>query len=112
MADHFVEVVGLRVSALEARVAAEAESVTQHFAELKDFVSFTVTSQLAHLRTDVRRDLRRVEQRLDRRIDAVERKVDALAERLDAFERKMDAHHAAMKLILSEILDRLPARGR
>jgi hypothetical protein len=60
------EVIGLRVSALEVRVAAEAASVTLHFAELKDFVSFTVTSQLTQLRTDVRRDLRRVEQRLDK----------------------------------------------
>ena len=29
---------------------------------------------------------------------------------MDRLERKMDAHHDAMKLTLTEILDRLPAR--
>jgi chromosome segregation ATPase len=192
VADDFQENLGPRVSALETRFAAEAEAVTQHFTELKDFISFTVTSQIA----DVRQDLRRVEQRLDGRIDRLERqigglttrfdglegKVEGLTERFDRLERKVeghdlrfdaierrldghdlrfdaierrldghdlrfdaidrrldghdlrfdaidrrldghdqrfdaldlktDAHHAAVKLILSEILDRLPAHGR
>ena len=52
----------------------------------------TVTRQI----TELRSDLRRVEERLDGRIDGL--------------ERKMDAHHDAVKLILADILDRLPAR--
>ena len=91
MADHFEETIGLRVSTLEvqqAALAAEAESVKQHFAELREFITFTVTTQVAPVKADLRR----------------------LEQRFEALEQKMDAHHDAMKLILAEILDRLPAR--
>jgi chromosome segregation ATPase len=116
VADHFEEVIGLRVAALEARVAAEAESVKQHFAELQSFITFTVTTQVTQLKVEFKSDLRRVEQRLDGRIDGLERRFDGLEQRFDGLEqrfdrldRKMDAHHDAMKLILGDILSRLPA---
>ena len=90
MADHFEEIIGLRVSELEAQVAAEAKSVKEHFAELREFITFTVTTQVTQLKVELKRDLGRVE------------------ERLDGLERKVDAHHDAIKLILADILDRLP----
>ena len=92
MADHFEEVIGLRVAALEARVAAEAESVKEHFAELQNFITFSLTRQVGQLRTELKQDFRSVEQRIE------------------SLERKVDAHHDAIKLILFDILDRLPAR--
>ena len=91
VADHFEETIGLRVAALEAQqaaLAAEAESVKQHFAELREFITFTVTTQLAPVKVDLRR----------------------LEQRFEALEQKMDAHHDAMKVILSDILSRLPAK--
>ena len=96
MADHFEEVIGLRVAALEARVAAEAESVKEHFAELQTFITFSLTRQSAELRTEFRRDLRRM--------DRPTRK------RLEDFNRKVDGHHEATRLILADILERLPAK--
>src|SRR5262245_5515454 len=53
VADHFEEVIGLRVSELEGRVAAEAQSVKEHFAELQSFVTFSLTRQTAELRTEL-----------------------------------------------------------
>ena len=113
MADHFEEVIGLRVAALEAGVAAEAESVKEHFAELKNFITFSVTRQITQLRTEFKRDIRRVEQRLggvEQRLGALEQRFDGLERRFEGLDRKFDAHHEAIKLILSDILDRLPAR--
>ena len=63
----------------------------EHFAELREFITFTVSTQVTQLRAELKHDLSRVEQRIDR------------------LERKMDAHHDAMKLILADILSRLPA---
>ena len=106
MADHFEEVIGLRVATLEARVAAEAESVKEHFAELQSFITFSLTRQTAELRTEFKRDIRRVEQRLG----GVDQRLGALEQRFDGLDRKFDAHHDAIKLILADILDRLPAK--
>jgi hypothetical protein len=92
MADDAGETIERRVAALETRVAAEAESVKEHFVELQNFISFTVTRQVDLLRTELKRDIRRVD------------------ERLESLERKMDAHHDATRLILADILDRLPPR--
>ena len=113
MADNFEEVIGSRVAALEARVPAEAESVKEHFAELKNFITFSVTRQITELRTEVKQDTRRVEQRIDRleeRFDRLERRFDGLEQRFESLDRKFDAHHDAMTLILGDILSRLPAR--
>ena len=112
MADHFEEVIGPRVAALEARVAAEAESVKEHFAELQNFITFSVVRQITQLKEEVGHDLRRVEQRLDRleqRFDGLEQRFDGLEHRFESLDRKFDAHHEAIKLILSDILARLPA---
>ena len=106
MADHFEEVIGLRVAALEARVAAEAESVKEHFAELQNFITFSLSRQTAELRSEFNLDIRRLEQRLG----GLEQRFDGLEQRFDGLERKFDAHHDAIKLILADILDRLPAR--
>ena len=103
MADHFEEIIGLRVAALEGGVAAEAESVKEHFVELQKFITFTVTTQVAQLKAGLARDIHGVEQRLGGRIDALE-------QRFDRLEHKVDAHHEAIKLVLADILDRLPAR--
>ena len=105
VADHFEEVIGLRVAALEARVAAEAESVKEHFAELQNFITFSLTRQITQLKEELSLDIRRVEQRLER----LEQRFDRLERRFDGLERKFDAHHEAIKLILSDILARLPA---
>jgi hypothetical protein len=104
VADHFEETIGLRVTALEA----EAQSVKAHVAELKEFITFSLTGQLGQLRTELKGDIRRVEQRLDgvdRRLDGVEQR---LGGRIDGLEQKIDAHHEAMRLILADIRDRLP----
>ena len=106
MADQFQEVIERRVAALEARVAAETESVKEHFAELRNFITFSVTRQIAELQVDVKRDIGRVDERLGR----FEQRFDGLEQRFDGLEGKFDAHHEATKLILVEILDRLPAR--
>lgn len=131
MADHFEEIIGLRVSELETQVAAEAKSVKEYFAELREFITFTVTTQVTQLKAEFRRDLDGVEQRLggridglerrldghDRRLDGIERRLDGhdqrfdgLEQRFDGLDRKVDANHEAIKLILSDILERLPAR--
>ena len=114
VADHFEETIGLRVAALEAQqavTATEAESVKQHFAELREFITFTVTTEVTQLREEFQRDLRRVEQRLnehDQRFDRLEHRIDGLEQRMDQLDRKMDAHHEAIKLLLGDILSRLP----
>ena len=82
-----------------------AESVKEHFAELQTFITFSLTRQTAELRAEFKRDIGRVEQRLD----GHDRRFGGLEERIDALERKMDAHHEAVKIILADILDRLPA---
>ena len=138
VADHFEEVIGLRVAALEARVAAEAESVKEHFAELQNFITFSLTRQITQLKEELSLDIRRVEQRLER----LEQRFDGLEQRFESssggstgssggstdsssgstgsstvagsssgsgLDRKFDAHHEAIKLILSDILARLPA---
>ena len=109
MADHFEEVIGLRVAALEAGVAAEADSVKEHFAELQKFITFTVTTQVTQLKVELQRDIHGVEQRLGGRIDALEGRLDGLEQRFDGLDRKVDVHHEAVKLMLTEILNRLPA---
>lgn len=96
MADHFEEVIGLRVAALEARAAAEADSVKEHFAELQKFITFTATTQVTQLKAE---------------IHGLQRRFDQLEQRSDRLERKLDGHHDAMRLILADILDRLPARN-
>lgn len=127
VADHFEEVIGLRVSALEVRVATEAEAVKEHFAELQSFITFSLARQSTELREEIRREIGRLDGRIDRleqrfdklelrfdvleqRFDRLELRVDRLEQRFDGLERKFDAHHEAIKLILGEILDRLPAR--
>jgi hypothetical protein len=107
VADHFEEIIGLRVAALEA----EAESVKEHFAELQKFITFTVTTQVTQLKAELARDIHGVEQRLGDRIGAVERRLDGHDQRFDRLERKMDAYHDATKLSLADILNRLPARN-
>ena len=92
MADQFEGVIERRVAALEGRVATEAESVKEHFVELQNFITFTVTNQITPLRVELKRDIGRVEERLER------------------LESKVDAHHEATKLILRDILDQLPPR--
>jgi chromosome segregation ATPase len=132
VADHFEETIGLRVTALEA----EAQSVKAHFAELKEFITFSLTRQLGQLRTELKEDIRRVDQRLDgldqrldgvdQRLDGVDQRLDGVDQRLDGIDRrlggmeqrlggridgleqKIDAHHEAMRLILADIRDRLP----
>ena len=110
VADHFEEVIGLRVAALEAGVAAEAESVKEHFAELQKFITFSLTRQTAELKVELERDIHGVEQRLGARIDTLERRFDGLEQRFDRLERKVDTYHDAIKRILADILDRLPAK--
>lgn len=96
----------------------------EHFAELREFITFTVTTQVTQLKAEFRGDLHGVEQRLgsridglerrldghDRRLDGIERRLDGHDQRFDRLERKMDAYHDAIKLSLADILDRLPAR--
>jgi chromosome segregation ATPase len=153
VADHFEEVIGIRVAALETRVAAEADAVQEHFAEQQRFIAFSLTRQSEQLiavldlrfgQHDVRMDgldrridgldlrvdglERRIEgldlrvgeldrrmERLDQRMDGLERRMDSLDQRMDRFEhrleqleRKVDIQFQAVKLLLSEILDRLP----
>jgi hypothetical protein len=60
--------------------------------ELQKFITFTVTTQVTQLKVELKSDIGRVELRLD------------------GLERKMDGHHEAMKLILGDILSRLPPR--
>jgi len=128
VADQFQEVIERRVAELEARVTAEAESVKEHFAELQSFITFSLTRQTAELRAEFKRDIQRVEQRLDGveqrlgnleqrfdalelRFDRLEQRFDGLEHRFDALDRKVDVHFEAIRLILGDILDRLPARN-
>jgi hypothetical protein len=94
---------GQRVAAVEARVVAEAESVKEHFAELQSFITFNLTRQSAELKAEFTRDSAELRTELKRDLSRVER-------RLESLERKVDTHHEATKLVLAEILDRLPAR--
>jgi predicted RNase H-like nuclease (RuvC/YqgF family) len=82
--DHSEELEG-RVSALEARVDAEEQSVKEHFAEMQRFITFSLTRQTNELRKEIGR---------------VERTVEAL-------DRKLDGH----RLILLDILSRLPLKS-
>ena len=84
--------------------------MTEHFAELKNFITFSVTRQITQLRTEFKRDIRSVEQRLGGVEQRLGGRIDSLERRFDGLDRKFDAHHEAIKLILSDILDRLPAR--
>jgi hypothetical protein len=86
VADHFEEVIGLRVSALEARAAAEAETVKEHFVELRNFITFSVTNQITELRAELKRDIARVEKRLD----GLEQRFDGLGQRFDGLEQRFD----------------------
>jgi chaperonin cofactor prefoldin len=130
VADHFEETIGLRVTALEA----EAQSVKEHFVELKEFITFSLTTQLGRLRTELKQDISGLDQRLgglerrfggldqriggleqrfgglDQRLGGLEQRFGGLEQRFDRLERKMDANHEATRLILADILDRLPPR--
>ena len=80
MAEHFEEVVGLRLSQLEARADAEETAVKAYF----------------HIKGWVQRELNEVRSELRQ-----------VHERLDAVEQKMDAHHEVTQGGLRDILARL-----
>ena len=90
MADHFEEVVNLRLSALEARVNEEASAVEQHFAEMRTFITKSLHTLAGQLRSEMS-DMG-----------------SGLRGELYRLEQKMDAHHEATHLILRDILRRLP----
>jgi hypothetical protein len=80
------------------------------------FITFSLARQRAELRTEFAGDFRRIDQRLDgveQRLGTVEQRLGTVEQRLghlEDFNRRVEAHHEATRLILSDILDRLPAR--
>lgn len=52
MADHFEEIVNLRLHALETRADDEAAAVKEHFDEQRRFITETLTTQLGKLGED------------------------------------------------------------
>ncbi len=57
MADHFAEVVGLRLSRLEARAEAEEQAVKAYFLEQQQFITFSLNRFGEILRSEWRADL-------------------------------------------------------
>ena len=53
MADHFEEIVDLRLRALESRVDDEAGAVKEHFLELRQFITESLAAQMAQLRGEM-----------------------------------------------------------
>ena len=92
VADQFEEAIGRRVTALEVQAAAEAKSVKEHFAELQEFITFTVTSQLAQLKVEFKHDLVGVEQRLGARIDGLDTQLADHDNRFHSLERRLADH--------------------
>ena len=57
MADHFEEVVNLRLHQLDERIDDEASAVKEHFQELKTFITEGFAKQSAELRAEFRAEL-------------------------------------------------------
>jgi DNA anti-recombination protein RmuC len=57
MADHFEEIVHLRLYALETRVDDEAQAVKEHFDEQRRFITESLVNLAARLRREFRTDL-------------------------------------------------------
>lgn len=134
MADHFEEVVHLRLSALEARVDAEAMAVREHFLEQQQFIAHSLNTWATTLRGEWRADLLAETDRLEQQLrsefhagfDRLEQKLrsefhagfDRLEQKLrlefdarfDGLDQKLDAHHDATRLLLGDILRRLPGQ--
>jgi hypothetical protein len=125
VADQFEEVIEGRVAALESQVAAESESVKEHFVEFQSFVTFSLTRQTAELtkelaqqavdlRTELTRQTGELRTELRHEIaelrGEVKRDISRIEQRLDGLDRKVVAQHEATRLILADILERLPAR--
>jgi predicted nuclease with TOPRIM domain len=131
MAEHFEEIVQLRVSALETRVDVETKAVQEHFQELMSVINDGVVESRAGF-LECRQEFRglkarmtalegrmdrleermdRLEERMDRlevRMDRLEVRMDRLEVRFDRWERKLDAHTEATAVAFREILRRLP----
>ena len=134
MADHFMEAVNLRFTAVDERIDTEIASMQQHFAEQRLFLAselaqverrlhetmqqgFTATFfKLGRLEErmdglEVRMD--GLEARMDRlegRMDGLEARMDRLEGRMDGLESKLDTHLAMALEILRDVQRRLPPR--
>jgi hypothetical protein len=96
MADR-LEDVEARVSAPEARADAEMTAVQDRFAELRQFITFSLHKLATRLRAERREDLLQIERRFD-----------GMARRFDRIDVQTDAQFAATQTALQEILSRLP----
>lgn len=135
MAEHFEEVVNLRLRALETRVNEEVGAVEKHFAELRVFITESLNTQLAQLRAGLRSEfyseigglrsefhseIGGLRSEIRSELGRVRADVGRIEQRLGNFqettrlefgrlEQRMDAHHQATHLVLQDILRRLPA---
>ena len=111
MAEHFEEIVQLRVSALETRVDVETKAVQEHFQELMSVINDGVVESRQEFRL-LKGRMTALEGRMDRldeRMDRLEVRMDRLEVRFDRWERKLDAHIEATTVAFREILRRLPS---
>jgi septal ring factor EnvC (AmiA/AmiB activator) len=122
VADHFEEVVGLRLSQLEARADAEEKAVKASFLDQQQFITFSLNRVAealrigwrAELRSEiagVRRELNDVKsevRQVHRRLASVEQTMNSVKQNMNSVERKMDAQHEVTQRALRDILKRLP----
>ncbi len=118
MAEHFEEVVNLRLQAMETRVDNELMAIEKHFKELQTFwiESLNKTADRIEARLEVRLDAR-IEPRFRAQTAWLQAELEArfsglrseFQARLGHLDVKMDAHHNATHLVLHDILRRLPS---
>ena len=60
MADRFEDVLHRRIAALETRVDDEAQSVKEHFDEMRRFITESLNNQTAQLRAEFRAEFAKV----------------------------------------------------
>ena len=93
MADHFDEVISIRIAELETRVNDEAQAVKEHFDEQRRFITESLNNQTQELRLEFRAEISRLDGRIDGlelRFDRLERRFDVIEQRFDRLERRFD----------------------
>jgi hypothetical protein len=112
VAEHFEEILQIRLQALEARVEDDAMGTERHFKELQDFWTQNLDKSTAALRGELSEDIDQSRTGLQAEIRQVrsdlETKMDGTRADLHRFERKMETQLETIHLLLQDVLRRRP----
>jgi len=76
---------------LRTRIDEMDRSISDHFVEMRDFVTFSITNAVTKLGTELRAEMKTGFHAVDKRFEAVDRRFETVDKRFDAIDRRFDA---------------------